>query len=49
MNYALVTGTDHGLGLALTDCLLARGYFVIGCPGNQRRTGHEKNTGIWHV
>ena len=27
--YALVTGTDHGVGLALAEELLARGYFVV--------------------
>lgn len=27
--YALVTGTDHGIGLALTEGLLKRGYFVV--------------------
>ncbi|MFR8032529.1 MAG: SDR family NAD(P)-dependent oxidoreductase [Lachnospiraceae bacterium] len=42
MNYALVTGTDHGLGLALTDCLLARGYFVIACRLNPQETLIDK-------
>ncbi len=27
--YALVTGTDHGVGLALTEELLGRGYYVV--------------------
>ncbi len=27
--YALVTGTDYGLGLALAEELLGRGYFVV--------------------
>lgn len=31
MMYALVTGTDHGLGLALVKDLLKRGYFVVAC------------------
>ena len=31
MKYALVTGTDHGLGLALVKELLRRDYFVVAC------------------
>ena len=31
MKYALVTGTDHGLGLALVKELLKRDYFVVAC------------------
>lgn len=27
--YAMVTGTDHGVGLALAEELLQRGYFVV--------------------
>lgn len=34
MKYALVTGTDHGLGLALVQNLLKRDYFVIACRLN---------------
>lgn len=34
MQYALVTGTDHGLGLALVKDLLKRGYFVVACRLN---------------
>lgn len=29
LKYALVTGTDHGVGLALTEQLLERGYYVV--------------------
>ena len=31
MRYALVTGTDHGIGLELARQLLERGYFVTAC------------------
>lgn len=31
MKYALVTGCDHGLGLALVQELLERGYAVVAC------------------
>ncbi len=34
MMYALVTGTDHGLGLALVKNLLKRGFFVVACRLN---------------
>lgn len=34
MQYALVTGADHGLGLALIKDLLKRGYFVVACRLN---------------
>ena len=36
--YALVTGTDYGLGLALAEELLSRGYFVVAA----RRDPKEK-------
>ena len=36
MQYALVTGADHGLGLALVKDLLKRGYFVIACRLNSQ-------------
>ena len=36
--YALVTGTDYGLGLALAEELLNRGYFVVAA----RRDPEEK-------
>jgi len=36
MKYALVTGTDHGLGLALVQNLLKRDYFVIACRLNPK-------------
>lgn len=32
--YALVTGTDHGLGLALTEELLKKGYYVVAARVN---------------
>ena len=45
--YAFVTGTDHGLGLALTEELLNRGYFVVTArrdPGEKQIDGlQEKN------
>ncbi len=31
MRYALITGTDHGIGLELARQLLERGYFVTAC------------------
>ena len=31
MHYALVTGTDHGIGLELARQLLSRGYYVTAC------------------
>ncbi|MBQ9251711.1 MAG: SDR family oxidoreductase [Clostridia bacterium] len=31
MKYALVTGCDHGVGLALVQSLVARGYTVAAC------------------
>ena len=34
MRYALVTGTDHGLGPELVKNLLGRGYFVVACRVN---------------
>lgn len=34
MKYALVTGTDHGLGLALVKNLLERKYCVVACRIN---------------
>ena len=34
MYYALVTGTDHGLGPALVKNLLQRGYYVVACRLN---------------
>lgn len=36
MMYALVTGTDHGLGLALVRELLEREFFVIACRLNSK-------------
>ena len=42
MRYALVTGTDHGIGLALARQLLERGYFVTACrydPGETQIDG----------
>ena len=34
MKYALVTGTDHGVGLELTRELLQREFFVVACRMN---------------
>ncbi|MBQ8823023.1 MAG: SDR family NAD(P)-dependent oxidoreductase [Lachnospiraceae bacterium] len=34
MMYVLITGTDHGLGLALVKDLLERGFFVVACRLN---------------
>lgn len=34
MKYALVTGTDHGVGLALVRELLHRDFFVVACRMN---------------
>ena len=34
MKYALVTGTDHGVGLELARELLQRGFFVVACRMN---------------
>lgn len=31
MKYALVTGTDHGVGLELVKELLQRGFYVVAC------------------
>ena len=31
MKYALVTGCDHGVGLALAEQLAGRGYAVTAC------------------
>lgn len=36
--YALVTGTDHGVGLALAEELLKRGYYVVAARVNERET-----------
>ncbi len=39
MKYALITGCDHGLGLALASELLSRGYYTVACrlnPGEQQ-------------
>ena len=38
MRYALVTGTDHGVGLELVRDLLQRGYFVVACRLNPKET-----------
>lgn len=34
MKYALVTGTDHGIGLEIVKNLLERGFFVAACRLN---------------
>lgn len=36
MLYTLVTGTDHGVGLALVKDLLCRGHFVVACRMNPK-------------
>lgn len=36
MMYTLVTGTDHGVGLALVKDLLKRGHFVVACRMNPK-------------
>ncbi|MBQ9766130.1 MAG: SDR family NAD(P)-dependent oxidoreductase [Lachnospiraceae bacterium] len=36
--YALVTGTDHGVGLALAEGLLERGYYVVAARLNPTET-----------
>ena len=45
--YALVTGTDYGVGLALAEELLGRGYFVVAArhdPENKQIDGlRERN------
>jgi len=38
MMYALVTGADHGLGLALVKVLLNRDFFVVACRLNPKET-----------
>ena len=35
MKYALVTGCDHGVGLALAEQLVSRGYSVAACRINE--------------
>lgn len=34
MKYALVTGADHGVGLALSKALCERGFYVVACRLN---------------
>lgn len=38
MKYALVTGADHGVGLALVENLLERKYHVLACRINENET-----------
>ena len=40
--YALVTGTDHGVGLALTQQLLERGYYVVAARLNSEETAIDQ-------
>ena len=40
--YALVTGTDHGVGLALAEELLERGYYVVAARLNPTETLIDK-------
>lgn len=36
--YAVVTGTDHGVGLSLAKGLLKRGFYVVACRVNEGET-----------
>lgn len=40
--YALVTGTDHGVGYALVEQLLERGYFVVAARLNPMEVAIDK-------
>ena len=40
--YALVTDTDHGVGLALTQQLLERGYYVVAARLNSEETAIDQ-------
>jgi len=42
MKYALVTGTDHGVGFELTKALLKRGYFVVACRHDEKEKHIEE-------
>lgn len=42
MKYVLVTGADHGLGFALVQNLLNRGYFVVACRLNAKEQELDK-------
>lgn len=46
--YAMVTGADHGVGLALAEGLLQRGYFVVAARLDEKETQidalREKNS-----
>ncbi|MEJ2681994.1 MAG: SDR family NAD(P)-dependent oxidoreductase [Gammaproteobacteria bacterium] len=41
---ALITGCSRGLGLAMTEHLLAQGYRVFGCARGESPTEHERYT-----
>ena len=38
IKYALVTGCDHGVGLALVKALADRGYHIAACRMNEEET-----------
>ena len=40
--YALVTGADHGVGLALAGQLAERGYFVTACRFDEKETAIDE-------
>lgn len=40
--HALVTGTDHGVGLALAGQLIERGYFVTACRYDETETAVDE-------
>ena len=46
MKYALVTGCDHGLGLALTEQLVQRNYTVAACRFNEDETQLDSLTSL---
>lgn len=43
--YALVTGTDHGVGLALAKELINRGFYVLACRLNEKETQIDELAG----
>ncbi len=47
MKYALITGCDHGLGLALAEKLVLRGYAVAACRVNEKEKRIDTLAGRW--